>query len=76
VSELVTNAVRHGAPPISLVSERTADTFRIGVCDARRDMGPPEAESNGLRLVDAFATDWWVAPVARDGKCVWAEFPA
>ena len=76
VSELVTNAVRHGAPPISLITERTAETFRIGVCDERHDMGSPEAESRGLLLVEGFARTWWVATVHRGGKCVWAEFPA
>jgi hypothetical protein len=76
VSELVTNALRHGAPPISLVTERTSETLVIGVCDERDDMGTSETESMGLRLVEAFATSWWVTPAREGGKCVWAEFPA
>ncbi|HTL86086.1 MAG TPA: ATP-binding protein [Acidimicrobiia bacterium] len=76
VSELVMNAVRHGAPPVSLVAERTAETFRVGVCDDRHDMGAPGPDSVGLQLVEAFATTWGVTPIRGDGKCVWAEFPA
>jgi two-component sensor histidine kinase len=76
VSELVTNALRHGAPPISLVTERTAETFRVGVCDERREMGAPAPDSRGLRIVEAFSATWGISRFDGDGKCVWAEFPA
>jgi anti-sigma regulatory factor (Ser/Thr protein kinase) len=76
VSELVTNALRHGAPPISLVTERTAETFRISVHDERRDMGALAPDSLGLRLVEAFSARWGISHVNDDGKCVWAEFSA
>src|SRR5439155_20097758 len=81
-SELVTNAVVHGAPPITLkltVEDRLA---RIEVCDAdpRIDrVVPPIPRADrisgwGLHLVASFAPDWGVRPAAR-GKIVWAEFP-
>jgi hypothetical protein len=76
VTELVTNALCHAAPPISLVTERTADTFRISVFDERGDMGAAAPDSFGLRLVEAFSATWGVGEVGGDGKCVWAEFPA
>jgi anti-sigma regulatory factor (Ser/Thr protein kinase) len=76
VSELVTNALQHGEPPISLVTERTAEIFRIGVCDKRHDLGAVSRDSVGLRIVEALSRSWGVEQVKHNGKCVWAEFPA
>lgn len=73
--ELVTNALDHGAPPVSLVAERRDKTFWIGVCDECRDWVHTDSDSAGLPLVEAFATSWGVTPVEHHGKCVWADVP-
>ena len=75
VSELVTNAVKHGTSPIVLVAVRMADRVRVEVRDERPDVGGPQSDSAGLRLVDAFSLEWGVRPVPGDGKVVFAEFP-
>jgi anti-sigma regulatory factor (Ser/Thr protein kinase) len=85
VSELVTNAVRHGLVPGRLVEVRTtydvAKTVVIEVSDAgdrRPPATPPEdpgemAESGrGLALVAAF-TDAWGVRDREVGKTVWAR---
>lgn len=83
VSELVTNAVLHGAPPLSLsIDIREAGSVRISVSDA--SPAPPVLEAfnvdshrgRGLALVDALADEWGVEPVADDGKSVWFEVAA
>lgn len=86
VSELVTNAVRHGCVPGRLVALRLVydleKTVTIEVSDAG-DRRPPAAPSGdrrddlsesgrGLTLVAAFADAWGVRD--RDiGKTVWAR---
>lgn len=79
VSELVTNAMRHGGEPIRLVANITASGLRVEVYDgnvdafpAIRDMRPDAPGGRGLRLVDALA-DRWGTNEAGDGKCVWFE---
>ncbi len=82
-SELVTNAVQHGAAPIVLQVEHRAAGLRVEVRDAADVFGPlpprgqdVTAESGrGLALVDALATCWGCA-VHTDrptGKTVWFE---
>ncbi len=78
VAELVTNAVLHGAPPLSLRITPQDDLVRIEVGDGSRQTpvrGRADVASmtgRGLALVEALATRWGVEPVA-DGKVVWAE---
>lgn len=78
VSELVTNALMHGTPPVELRVRRTAHGLRVEV----RDNAPQQPiiqdtpldvpGGQGLRLVDALASRWgWAA--AGDGKAVWFE---
>jgi anti-sigma regulatory factor (Ser/Thr protein kinase) len=86
VTELVTNVVRHAAPPpsvvgiLDLVLDLLPDTtVRAQVRDA--STRPPvlrtvdmEAESGrGLRLVASFSKRWGSYPVSVGGKVVWAD---
>jgi PAS domain S-box-containing protein len=78
VSELVTNAVRHGSPPCVL-SIRFADggsTAEVSVSDGdpRMPVVRPRDElaedGRGFLLVDALASDWGVRAV-EGGKATW-----
>ena len=80
VSELVTNAVRYGLPPVRLTLHRCPGGVEIGVHDAvalpPADPSLPgdDAESGrGLALVQALADETGVRPDG-DGKVVWARF--
>ncbi len=79
VSELVTNAMRHGGAPIRLIADITPSGVRVEVYDgnsdafpAVRDIAPDAPGGRGLRLVDALA-DRWGTLESGDGKCVWFE---
>lgn len=84
VSELVTNALRHGRPPVHLVLHRHRDRVRLEVHDARPTPLPSErlhatseAESGrGLAIVNALAVDVGCHAVPGDGKVVHACFTA
>lgn len=85
VSEVVTNAVRHGGARqgehVDLRVSLTADQVRLEV----RDPGPgfsalrPELPATdrgggyGLYLVDLYADDWGVS--GAEGTCVWFQVP-
>jgi anti-sigma regulatory factor (Ser/Thr protein kinase) len=81
VSELVGNAVRHGAGTVVLHVTRDDHTLRVEVQDEGPDMPVmvdvqswTEMESGaGLRLVDALSNHWGVAPRGDElpGKRVW-----
>ncbi|MGH8868410.1 MAG: ATP-binding protein [Actinomycetes bacterium] len=81
-SELVTNAILHGSPPLSLRAEGNAGALRVEVRDARRldtlaaRTAAGDAESGrGLVLVEALASRWgWDAHGRR--KHVWFELDA
>ena len=77
VSELVTNAVEHGAPPVTVRVEcRGALGLQVCVSDGsvhqpRRGPEDRDAESGrGVALVDLVSDAWGVEPLAR-GKQVW-----
>lgn len=79
VTELVTNALLHGAPPAQLVVRvDTAGNVRVEVSDAstvlpvRVRQDRESMTGRGLKLVEASAERWGVQrqPV---GKTVWAE---
>jgi hypothetical protein len=76
VSELVYNALQHGAPPMRLMMLRTPDVFHVRVGDANPNFGAATPDSVGLRIVEGFSTTWGVTQMPGDGKVVWAEFPA
>jgi anti-sigma regulatory factor (Ser/Thr protein kinase) len=74
-TELVTNAFRHGRPPITLVIDERPDHVRVEVVDAgggrpRRRPEPGADGGWGLLLVESAADRWGVA----DGSTsVWFE---
>jgi signal transduction histidine kinase/DNA-binding response OmpR family regulator len=79
VSELVTNAVLHGRPPIELRLRRTASHLVVEVNDSAtflpRKLRPtPEDEhGRGLQLVSLLAHRWGTRPT-KHGKSVWCVF--
>ena len=76
VSELVTNAVVHGRPPIELRLRRTTTHVVVEVADGAtflpRKLRPtPDHEhGRGLQLV-ALLADRWGTRATHDGKSVW-----
>ncbi len=83
VSELATNAIRHGSPPVRLSLRLTSGRLRVEVTDAspapprlgRAD--PEQAGGRGLQLVQELAARWGSqASVSRLGKTVWFELSA
>jgi anti-sigma regulatory factor (Ser/Thr protein kinase) len=79
VSELVTNAMTHGAGEISLVLRVEPSEVRVSVWDQGLSFvaQPVEAEhaaehSRGLALVGELASSWGVDGLAGAGKSVWA----
>ena len=89
VSELVTNAVRHGGPlavtrqcepGIQLSLMRSGSEFICAVRDggdhlpSRREADLTVEGGRGLALVSAFAREWGVIPTPPGGKFVWAQF--
>ena len=84
VTELVTNALRHGSlrngDRVSLKAWVTGDVFRIEVRDrgrdgevAQRSPGDRGGGGYGLYLVEMLAKRWGVD--RRDGTVVWCELP-
>jgi anti-sigma regulatory factor (Ser/Thr protein kinase) len=77
VSELVTNAIRHGRPPLTVRAEHTSGSVTVCVEDASNaipvpvDNAPWDASGGrGLHLVEALADRWGVTPNGQ-GKRVW-----
>lgn len=78
VSELVTNAVLHASPPLTLSIQLNGDQTRIVVTDGSsahpqaRPIHDDTADGRGLPLVEALSTSWgW--HIAGPGKSVWFE---
>ncbi|MFJ9901136.1 ATP-binding protein [Streptomyces sp. NPDC091280] len=77
VSELVTNAVKHGkGRPVGLRVRRLTHELRIEVTDGSptparlRSAGPADENGRGLLLVQAVAKEWGVS---RDGTMTWCS---
>lgn len=83
VSEVVTNAVRHGRPEITLLVRVDNPSIGIAVADSgdnvpAKPQGPPpssQPSGRGLMILDALATAWGVEPNTDllPGKVVWFE---
>src|SRR3954453_285613 len=79
VTELVTNALLHGAPPVLLRISPIGSGVRIEVQDSGREMPIRMRESTdamtgrGLSLVSRVTSGWGVERKGDGGKVVWAE---
>lgn len=81
VSELVTNAVQHGTPPVTLRVD--CDGHDGGLCITVSDEHPDDPVERplnldseggrGVRLVDVLSDRWGVVHHDRDGKAVWFQ---
>ena len=78
VSELVSNAVEHGAPPRRLDLEVTRRVVRVEVRDGDAQRPSPKAVSphslrgRGLQIVET-AADRWGGRAVGTGKAMWFE---
>lgn len=78
VTELVTNALLHGEPPIVVGVSRPVGTIRVEVTDRGtrvpvvRNYGGESLTGRGLHLVETLAAAWGVDP-RLEGKTVWFE---
>ncbi|HEX6920688.1 MAG TPA: ATP-binding protein [Actinomycetes bacterium] len=76
VSELVTNSVLHGGPPIIVAVDCAGDSLQVRVRDGEQALPAPrhaastDESGRGLELVDLISTEWGVDP-EPDGKHVW-----
>ena len=82
VSELVTNAVLHGAEPIVVTVVREHERVRVEVTDAAPDSSPYSSRvtkestaGRGLSVVTRLAAAWGWRADPGTGKTVWAELP-
>ena len=80
VSELATNAIRHGSPPVRLSLRLERDTLRVEVTDSSPALpelahpGPDQTGGRGLQIVQQLASAWGSqASRSRLGKTVWFE---
>lgn len=80
VSELATNAIRHGAPPVRLSLRLTGSRLRVEVADSSPALptlvqpGPDQAGGRGLQIVQQLAARWGAQASRRHlGKTVWFE---
>ncbi len=79
VSELVSNAVIHGAGPVTVELEQTPERLRVSVGDTSSDLptvrsqrDPSATNGRGMMLVDSLAQAWGVRDSpSGTGKHVW-----
>ncbi len=76
VSELVTNSVLHGGPPIVVAVDCDGEALQVRVRDGsldlpeRRDARTSDEGGRGLELVASLSDAWGVDP-SENGKHVW-----
>lgn len=82
VSELVTNAIRHGAPPLTAEVECVGTQgMQVRVSDGNpqaptvRDAASDAESGRGTALVDLLSDAWGVEPDGQ-GKAVWFRLKA
>lgn len=80
VSELVTNAVKYGRPPVWLLVELRPGLVHASVSDTsttlpqRRDARPDSEGGRGLLVLEALAGSWGAVSV-ESGKYMWFDLP-
>src|SRR3954447_20546532 len=78
-TELVTNAVLHGAPPVVFRLRRDGAVVRVEVEDGGAGMpiraagGPDAMTGRGLALIEALAGEWRAERLPSGSKVVWAD---
>ena len=81
-SELVTNAIVHGRPDITLAIALDAGALTVYVADSHPQLPPTDPKpvapghpnGRGLIIVNALATRWGIAPHEQQtGKSVWFQ---
>jgi anti-sigma regulatory factor (Ser/Thr protein kinase) len=79
VSELVTNAVRHGSGSLEIGIQAHAERVVVSATDGSsvvpRRREPDGTGGRGLAVIEAFAAGWGVED-HQGGKRVWVELPA
>jgi anti-sigma regulatory factor (Ser/Thr protein kinase) len=81
VSELVSNSLTHGHPPMRLRLRRTDRRLTVEVTDAddhlprRRQALPADESGRGLAIIATIASNWGTRRTPEGGKAVWCEFP-
>lgn len=80
VSELATNAIRHGSPPVRMVLRLEEDKLRVEVTDSSPALpklghpGPDHVGGRGLQIVQQVAARWGsYGSRSALGKTVWFE---
>jgi anti-sigma regulatory factor (Ser/Thr protein kinase) len=82
VTELVTNALLHGRPPVLVRLARSSEGVRVEVEDAGHSLpielpcGPGAMTGRGMGVVAGASSAWGVVPGRDGGKVVWAELAA
>jgi PAS domain S-box-containing protein len=80
VSELFTNAIRHGRGPAVFAVRLTSEHVIVEMSDASlsrprvRDFDPAASSGRGLHLVESLSSRWGVRPTGL-GKAVWCILP-
>lgn len=81
VTELVTNSLLHGEPPVYIRLIHQGGSIRVEVEDAGAHLpvvglhDPESMTGRGLSVVAGMSSGWGVDPGRRGGKVVWAELP-
>ncbi|MET8509022.1 ATP-binding protein [Streptomyces sp. NPDC004787] len=80
VSEVVTNALRHGGTPSELCLDGTDRALWVQVSDTSPELPRPHgphrarrASGHGLYLLERLAARWGAVPRGRTGKTVWFQ---